>query len=395
LSIAGRHDKRISVDVHLVPVISRAGIAHGAAILLHDASSQITLEERVQTLHEKATHDPLTKVANRAEFDRVLKVFVDTHLELGIPCSLIICDIDHFKRINDTFGHQAGDEALISFAALMRRFTRSGDLVARYGGEEFVLLCADCDNATATRRAEEIRGDLASIPQVPLQGKCITASFGVTEIQGGDTPETMLRRADRALLQAKDSGRNRVVQLGSGILKAEPAPSTYSWLSWFRSAPPGLLVERKLCTAVPLNIAVEKLRGFLADHHAEIISIDESLINFKIDGQYVQKSSRGNDRPVSFLVSMRFEQAKVKSPNARSTGTVMRTIFHVSVRPRRNRDRRHQDVVERANHLVFSLRSYLMAHDLTGPQTISPPAEHSSSLLEWLFGGKPDRRDRR
>jgi diguanylate cyclase (GGDEF)-like protein len=388
LTMAGRHDKRLSADVHLVPVISRSGVAHGAAILVHDASSQITLEERVQTLHEKATHDPLTKIANRAEFDRVITQFVETHLELGIPCSLIICDLDHFKRINDTFGHQAGDEALVGFAALLRRFTRSGDLVARYGGEEFVLLCADCDNATATQRAEEIRGDLASIPQPVLEGKCLTASFGVTEIQPGDSPDTMLRRADRALLQAKDNGRNRVVQLGSGISGHEQPKDSYSWLSWFRSAPPGMLVERKLCTAVPLNIAVEKLRGFLADHHAEILSIDESLINFKIEGQYVPQSRRGDDRPVSFLVSMRFEQASSNTAN-RSPRAAMRTVFHVAVRPRRNRDRRRSDAMDRANQLVYSLRSYLMAHDISVPLAAEPFYETASpSLLDWLFGNR-------
>lgn len=393
LTIAGRHQKRLSVDVHLVPVISRNGIAHGAALLVHDASSQITLEERVQTLHEKATHDPLTKVANRAEFDRALKQFVETHLELGIPCSLIICDIDYFKRINDNFGHQAGDEALVSFAALLRRFTRSGDLVARYGGEEFVLLCADCNNATATQRAEEIRSELANIPQPMLEGKCITASFGVTEVQPGDSPDTMLRRADRALLQAKDSGRNRVIQLGSGILGHERPASSSTWMSWFRSAPPGLLVERKLSTAVPLNIAVEKLRGFLADHHAEIISIDETLINFQIEGQYVPNGKRGDsDRPVSFVVSMRFEQSKVK--NARHSGSWQRTVFHVAVRPRRNRDRRRNDILDRANQLVFSLRSYLMAQDLSAPPAVLPAPEDSPSLLAWLFGGKKKKSSR-
>ena len=87
------------------------------------------------------------------------------------------------------------------------------------------MLCADCDNATATRRAEELRRELAYIPQPMLGGKCITASFGVTEVQGGDTPETMLRRADRALLQAKANGRNRVERdpaLGAQATGTEP-----------------------------------------------------------------------------------------------------------------------------------------------------------------------------
>src|SRR5688572_25780389 len=117
---------------------------------MHDASSQVTLEQRVQSLHERATRDALTQVANRAEFDRLLQSSVESHLERRLPCSLIICDLDHFKRINDTFGHPAGDEVLVGFGALLRRHCRSGDLVARYGGEEFVMLCPDCDNATAT-----------------------------------------------------------------------------------------------------------------------------------------------------------------------------------------------------------------------------------------------------
>ena len=179
---------------------------HGATLLLHDASSQITLEERVQTLHEKATRDPLTKVANRAEFDRGHDQFVETHLERGLPCALIICDIDHFKSVNDTFGHQAGDDALVVLRALLQRSCRPGDLVARYGGEEFVMLCADCDNSTATDRATTIRRELAETPQPLIGGRPITASFGVTEIQAGDTPETMLRRADRARYRRRSVG---------------------------------------------------------------------------------------------------------------------------------------------------------------------------------------------
>jgi hypothetical protein len=142
---------------------------------------------------------------------------------------------------------------------------------------------------------------------------------------------------------------------------------------------------------VPLNIAVEKLRGFLADHHAQIISIDETLINFQIEGQYVAQTKRGVDRSVTFLVSMRFEQGKPKV-NDRNPGQVARTIFHVSVRPRRNRDRRRNDIVDRANQLVFSLRSYLMANDLSAPPAAGVIQQQSPSLMDWLFGRKKDSR---
>ena len=89
--------------------------------------------------------------------------------------------------------------------------------MARYGGEEFVMLLADCDNTTASRRADQIRLALSQVQQPRMNGQTITVSFGVTEIQPGDSAETMLRRADRALLTAKENGRNQVVQLGSGL----------------------------------------------------------------------------------------------------------------------------------------------------------------------------------
>jgi diguanylate cyclase (GGDEF)-like protein/PAS domain S-box-containing protein len=363
LSVAGRAGRRISVDLHVAPVSTTGGQVRGAALILHDASSQITLEERVQTLHERATRDPLTRVANRAEFDRVFPKFVETHLEQGLPCSLIICDVDHFKRVNDTHGHQAGDEALVTFASLLKRGARAGDLVSRYGGEEFVVLCADCDNATATRRAEEMRRAVAETPQPVLGNKHITASFGVTEIQGGDTPDTFLRRADRALLQAKDGGRNLVVQLGTGINDPQGGSGKSGFWGWLRGTPGETLLERSLITIVPLKVAAEKLRGFVADHHAELLSIEDNRVCLKIDGQYTPLVRRSSDRPVPFVIEMTFEERRPPE-GARSTDT-LGTIIHVQVRPRRQRDRRRREAMERARQLLVSLKSYLMAHDHT------------------------------
>jgi diguanylate cyclase (GGDEF)-like protein/PAS domain S-box-containing protein len=361
LSIMGRTGQRIDIDAQLVPIHSKTGVMYGAAVLLHDASNQITLEQRIQSLHEQATRDPLTQVANRAEFDRIMANCVETHLERRMPCSLILCDIDHFKKINDTYGHQAGDDVLITFAALLRRHCRSGDLVARYGGEEFVMLCADCDNATATKRAEELRAEVAEFPMTALDGRCISSSFGVTEIQSGDTPETMLRRADRALYQAKSNGRNTVVQLGSGIAGAEAATKRRSWFSWLRPTPPDLVLERTLATSVPFNVVVEKMRGFVSDHHASIDSITENYLVLKLEGHRTTGARRASDRPVPFIIEMRFEEAS-ETPQSRSA-KVLRTIIHVTVRPQRNRDRRRRDVLERAQRLASSLKSYLIAQD--------------------------------
>jgi diguanylate cyclase (GGDEF)-like protein/PAS domain S-box-containing protein/putative nucleotidyltransferase with HDIG domain len=362
LSVMGRAGQRIDIDAHLVPIHGKNGVSHGAAVLLHDASSQITLEQRIQSLHEQATRDPLTQVANRAEFDRILASCVESHLERRLPCSLILCDIDHFKKINDTYGHQAGDEVLITFAALLRRHCRSGDLVARYGGEEFVMLCSDCDNATATRKAEEIRAEVADFPMQAIEGKGISASFGVTEVQSGDTPETMLRRSDRALYQAKAGGRNMVVQLGSGIVGSDVPVKRTGWFSWLRPTAPELTLEKTLATSVPFNIVVEKVRGFVADHHAQVESITENFVSLKIEAQHAGGARRATDRPLPFVIELKFEEPTAQQQSA-AQGKMPRTLIHVSIRPQRQRDRRRGDVLQRAQQLAASLKSYLVAQD--------------------------------
>ena len=288
------------------------------------------------------------------------------HLERGVPYSLIICDLDHFKKINDTYGHQAGDEALITFAALVKRFCRGSDLVARYGGEEFVVLCPDCDNATATARAEAVREALAAKPQPMLDGKCITASFGVTELQPGDTAETMLRRADRALLQAKSDGRNTVVQFGSGMDSQVPAfVRRRGWLSWLREPPGKLVLNRKVITPVPLRLVVEKLRGFIADNNAQVDQVSENRVVIDLDGLHDPLLRRSSDRPTPFLIELEFSETGA-DPHSHAVSRE-RTLVSVTIRPRRQRDRRQRDVDERARRLLASLKSYLMAQDYDLP----------------------------
>ena len=364
VTINGRDDLKVVVDMQMAPVIARDGVAQGAAVLLHDATSRLSMEERLQSLHDKAARDPLTQLANRAEFDRTLEEFVTDHLKRQEPCALIICDIDRFKRINDTYGHQAGDEAILSFANLLKRNWRPGDLVARYGGEEFCMLCADCNNAQATERAEHIREELEQLEQSMLNGERITASFGVTELQAGDTPETILRRSDRALLQAKESGRNNVMQLGGGLSTYELKESRQNWLTWFTSSEPAQVLERTLMTPVPMKLAVEKLRGFVADHHADVVTIEYDYVALKLDGRELPQANRRNqDRNSPFLVEMRFKE--VESADVHGVQRVnKRTQIAVSIRPVRNRDRRRSDIIERAKRVLASVSSYLMAKEM-------------------------------
>jgi diguanylate cyclase (GGDEF)-like protein/PAS domain S-box-containing protein/putative nucleotidyltransferase with HDIG domain len=257
LEVCHRDGRVFKVNLQSLPVINNRREFCGAILLVRDASAQVSLEERVQSLHERATRDPLTGINNRAELDRRLAEFVPERLQSNQPGSLIICDIDHFKRINDSYGHQAGDDALIVFTSILQEYARESDMVARYGGEEFVVMCSDCDNATATARAEEIRRAVEHRALPSLRGTSLTASFGVTEVQAGDTDESFLARADRALLLAKETGRNRVVQLGAGQSDGFDTPNSGGWFSWFRKRDSNCsIVQKEFFTPVPADVAV-------------------------------------------------------------------------------------------------------------------------------------------
>ncbi|MGE0607716.1 MAG: diguanylate cyclase, partial [Pirellulales bacterium] len=362
LVIRGRGRKDVSVEAQIVPAIADDGVTHGTTLVLHDVSPEISLEARCHSLHELATRDPLTQVANRAEFNRVHGMIVHAHLERELPCSLIITDIDHFKKVNDTFGHPAGDEVLKTFAKVMKSGCRPGDLVARYGGEEFVIVCADCDSVSASRRAEEIRKRISMVQHACLDGKRVTASFGVTEVQHGDSPELMLARADRALYEAKDRGRNNVVQLGTGMgitkeaLPDMPAPDP---------SREHLLAEQDLIMAVPLSVAIEKLRGFVSDHSAEVINVGENTMRIRIGPGGIAWLRRLSDQTVPFLLDISFQELPQKT-NKAGRFLPIRTRVHVEILPVRRRDRRKAEVAERAKQLLTSFRSYLMAAEYLG-----------------------------
>ena len=184
--ITGRSGRQVQVEFNLNPIMNSENEVIGAMAILHDTSAQVAMHQQLNDLYLMAVLDPLTQVANRAEFERLLTEYVNSHREVDLKCSLIICDIDFFKSINDNYGHHVGDQALISFARFLKHFVRTHDLVARYGGEEFVILCANCDEDAAVQRAEKIRFKLEKTAQPMLEGKCLTASFGVSELTDSD-----------------------------------------------------------------------------------------------------------------------------------------------------------------------------------------------------------------
>ncbi len=173
------------------------------------------LRASVRQTIELAVTDGLTGLHNRRYLDSHLKLLIDRSLARGRQMSICMTDIDRFKLINDTYGHDVGDVVLREFASRLRTAVRGADLACRYGGEEFVLVMPDTSAETAAAVAERLRMTIEQEPfrlsdgGVPLQ---VTASIGIASLlPQGDAAETLLKRADNALYEAKRAGRNRVV----------------------------------------------------------------------------------------------------------------------------------------------------------------------------------------
>jgi len=173
-----------------------------------------------------AQFDPLTGIKNRASLDQTLAREVDLAHRNKTPLSLIVADIDHFKKINDKFGHSAGDEILKAFANCIDENLRASDIVFRYGGEEFVVLLTGTDGRSARAVANRIRKAIESFAfhcntsndncnEVPL-----TASLGSASLTAKDTVDSLFEKADKALYHAKEAGRNQVVSFQSMIKTA-------------------------------------------------------------------------------------------------------------------------------------------------------------------------------
>ncbi len=181
-----------------------------------------------EELRFRATHDLLTGISNRGTVMDALRNELSRQVREQKPFGVILVDIDHFKNVNDTYGHLCGDEVLQAVARRMRECMRPYDTVGRYGGEEFLIIASAADARGTLALAERIRSVLESKPIVTQAGEVrITASLGAamsTDARGAD-PQTLLRLADKALYRAKDQGRNRA-ELAGAEESSSSVPST-------------------------------------------------------------------------------------------------------------------------------------------------------------------------
>ncbi|HEY0855438.1 MAG TPA: diguanylate cyclase [Albitalea sp.] len=169
------------------------------------------LEARTAELQRDTLEDQLTRLANRRRVDEDLPRIVSRAHESGAPLALALADLDHFKAVNDRFGHGIGDSVLRTVAQIFRVKTRPGDLVARMGGEEFLFVFADTSPATAQEVCERLRAAVEAHPWEELApGLRVGISIGLSPARPGDVPSALIERADTALYDAKRAGRNRV-----------------------------------------------------------------------------------------------------------------------------------------------------------------------------------------
>ncbi len=175
---------------------------------------QRQLIEAQDALREQATRDSLTRLWNRHAIWEILTRELARSQREGVPLGLVLGDLDHFKQVNDTFGHMAGDEVLREISIRLNTSIRSYDAAGRYGGEEFLIVLPGCDDESASQTADRIRATIGTEPILLEEGGHsikVTASFGATSLPKGTlaTPENLIRIADTALYSAKEAGRNR------------------------------------------------------------------------------------------------------------------------------------------------------------------------------------------
>lgn len=299
----------IPVEVQTLPMINDVGNLCGFAEIYRDLSGE-RQSGQYRDLKQMASRDALTHVSNRGE----LKSQLDEHFKQyqsalegqsdqaarSAQFSVIFMDIDHFKKTNDTFGHAAGDEVLVSIASLLQHETYSGELVARYGGEEFVVLCPEIYLNDAFQRAQRLRNAICSAQVVGSDEFKVTASFGVAEIEPGDTAASVVQRADKALYMSKHSGRNKTSQLTVKQLRSADPSMVRPPVE--ENGPCEFRCIIRACIAA--NMIVYKLKGFVESQGAKLGKVSMERVTMQIGSRGIIPfaSSKPQNLPIRLTI---------------------------------------------------------------------------------------------
>ena len=228
-------------------------------------------------LERQATTDRLTGLWNRHKFEAAAASELERAERYGQPLALVICDIDHFKQINDAYGHHTGDSVLVDLARRIRLRLRHSDGAARWGGEEFALLLPSTKLDDAVALAEQQRALVADLPFATVGH--VGASFGVAAMRPGDTLESLVRRTDRALYRAKAMGRNRVevaAEAGDAAMEGElPSLVQLAWSEAYAFGAPALDAEHRALFGLTNTVIAATTLG---RHQAEVLAAMQTLV---------------------------------------------------------------------------------------------------------------------
>ncbi len=203
--INGAKHGKAFVSARAVPLVDSNDNIIGAIESLRDITARKREEEK---LRERSEKDHLTMIFNRRKLFEILEIEVEKAVRYSRPLSVILIDLDHFKKVNDLHGHHIGDLVLKATTRIIENVKRRVDIFARYGGEEFIVVCPETDIEGSLSLAEKMRSSVEHHFH-PVAGR-VTISAGVAELSAGDTFELIIKRADEALYAAKKAGRNRV-----------------------------------------------------------------------------------------------------------------------------------------------------------------------------------------
>jgi len=201
---------RVPISVRVAPIRDDRGQVNGAVEIFTDNKPQAAVLERIAEYEKIMYLDPLTEVANRRYTEITLKARYEEMQRYGWPFGVIFIDIDHFKDINDRFGHDVGDEVLKMVAKTLSRNLRSFDVLGRWGGEEFVGVIANVDRAELIATANRFRMLVEQSRAAVVSPDPVTVSIGATLARPEDTIAELLKRSDKLMYESKAAGRNRV-----------------------------------------------------------------------------------------------------------------------------------------------------------------------------------------
>ena len=347
----------INIEVQSVPMFGENGHLLGIAEIYRDLSRGLKRPQEFNDLKQAASMDALTSVANRGELETQLTIMLSRfNKETNpTPLSLMFIDADHFKNINDSYGHSVGDDVLVEMARLFQHETYSGELVGRYGGEEFVILCPETDLEHAVKKAERLRLAISNLKLEKLERTSLSASFGVAQVEEGDSVESLFRRADSALYHAKETGRNKVCSLTSHqqLTGVDPIKDSVE------TTVDEMVFESTFQALISSDIIVYKLGGFVNDNDAKLteVNTNRAVMQLGKSGLLPFWGKTDDRKPVEVEVEFGCAAKKTNS-NSRSSTPRVDVIVRISPLGWIKKPQLFQ---QRANRVYRLLKDYFAA----------------------------------